>query len=215
MGSTINFLGRDSGFGDNNNSGYIEIDNNLLIIDCGFAVFNNIKHKFDYNKYDNIYVLITHPHNDHAGSLSQFILYMWFIFHIKITVVTKCESLKQILDLEGTIDSIYDITDSALGIEFIKTEHVEQFTSYGFKINANGRRIVYTGDTCTLDPFMPYMDDCDEFYVDTSKFGGVHLKFEDVKDRLSEIKSKGIDVYLMHIDDYDYIANLNNGEFYM
>lgn len=215
MNSTITFLGRDSGFGDNNNSGYIEIDNNLLIIDCGFAVFNNIKKRFDYNKYDNVYVLITHLHNDHAGSLSQFILYMWFVFHKKITVVSKCEKIKLLLDIEGTDSDWYYLTDNALGIEFIRTEHVAQMDAYGFKINVNGKKLVYTGDTCTLDPYMPYLDDCDEFYVDTSKFGGVHLKFEDIKDRLSEIKSKGTDIYLMHIDDYEYIKNINNNEFYM
>lgn len=215
MESTIKFLGRDSGFGDDNNSGYLEIDNNLLIIDCGFAVFNNIKKKFDYNKYDNVYVLITHLHNDHAGSLSQFILYMWFIFHKKVIVVTKCEQMKLFLDISGTVEEGYEITDNALGIEFIKTEHVAQLDSYGFKMMVAGKKIMYTGDTCTLEPFMPYVNDCDEFYVDTSKFGGVHLKFEEIKDELSKIKANGTAIYLMHIDDYEYIKAINNGEFYM
>jgi len=215
MESTISFFGKDSGFGDNNNAGYIEMDNNLLIIDCGFAVFNNIKKKFDYNKYNNVYVLITHLHNDHAGSLSQFILYMWFVFHKKVIVVTKCEQMKLFLDISGTVEEGYEISDNALGIEFIRTEHVAQIDSYGFKITVNGKNIVYTGDTCTLDPYMPYLNDCDEFYVDTSKFGGVHLKFEDIKDRLVEIKKNGTAIYLMHIDDYEYIKGINNGEFYM
>ena len=203
MSSTINFLGKDSGFGDNNNSGYIEIGNDLMIIDCGFAVFNNIKNRFDYNKYNNIYVVITHLHNDHAGSLSQFI------------VVTKCDKMREFLEISGTVDEGYEITDNALGIKFIKTEHVAQMDAYGFKIDVNGRKLVYTGDTCTLDPYMPYVDDCDEFYVDTSKFGGVHLKFEDIIDKLKEIKANGTNVYLMHIDDFEYIKKLNNGEFYM
>ena len=73
--STLTFLGSDSGFGDNNNSAYIEIDSKLIIIDCGITVFNILKNKFDFNKYREIEVIITHLHNDHAGSLSQFILY--------------------------------------------------------------------------------------------------------------------------------------------
>ena len=125
--------------------------------------------------------------------------------------------------MESILDSIissskkneYELKNNALGIEFIKTEHVVQLDAYGFKINVNGKNIVYTGDTCTLDPYIPYLDNCNEFYVDTSKFGGVHLKFEDIKDKLSEIKAAGTDIYLMHIDDYDYIASINNGEFYM
>lgn len=215
MDSTIKFLGKDSGFGDNNNSGYLELGNKFVLIDCGFAVFNNIKKKFDFSKYDEIYVVITHLHNDHAGSLSQFILYCWFILHKKVKVVTKCVKMKEFLDISGTVEEGYEIIDDAFGIEFIKTEHVAQLDSYGFKITVNGRNLVYTGDTCVLEPYMPYMDECNEFYVDTSKFGGVHLKFEDIMDKLKEIKANGTDIYLMHIDDYEYISKLNNGEFYM
>ena len=34
MKHTLNFLGRDSGFGENNNSAYFEIDNKFILIDC-------------------------------------------------------------------------------------------------------------------------------------------------------------------------------------
>ena len=78
---TLSFLGRDSGFGIKNNSAYIEYENKFILIDCGFTVFSQLKNKFDFNKYDEIDVIITHLHNDHAGTLSQFILYMYFIYN--------------------------------------------------------------------------------------------------------------------------------------
>ena len=76
----LTFLGNDSGFGDRNNSAYLKYKNELFIIDCGFTVFNEVKNKFDFTKYKNINVIITHLHNDHGGSLSQFILYIWLVF---------------------------------------------------------------------------------------------------------------------------------------
>ena len=79
--SLLKFLGSDSGFGAHNNSAYIEERDKLTIIDCGFTVFEQIKEKFDLNKYKEINVIVTHLHNDHAGSLSQLILYAYFIFN--------------------------------------------------------------------------------------------------------------------------------------
>ena len=78
---TLTFLGKDSGFGEKNNSSYIEIENKLILIDCGFTVFQQVKEKFDFENYETINIIITHLHNDHAGSLSQLILYLWFIYH--------------------------------------------------------------------------------------------------------------------------------------
>ena len=163
---TLNFLGRDSGFGKNNNSAFFETDKELIIIDCGITVFEKIKGKFDLSKYDSIKVIITHLHNDHAGSLSQFILYSWFIYNKKVTVLSKCEKIKEYLEITGTIAEAYDIKQD---IEFIETEHVENLDAYGFYANFNGKNIVYTGDTNTIEPFIPYIEKADELYIDVSK----------------------------------------------
>ena len=61
---------------------------------------------------------------------------------------------------------------------------------------------------------MKYINDIDEFYVDVSRYGGAHLKLEDIIDKLRKIKKQNINIYLMHIDDYEYINKINNGEFY-
>ena len=34
MDSTLLFLGKDAGFGENNNSAYIETNNKFILIDC-------------------------------------------------------------------------------------------------------------------------------------------------------------------------------------
>ena len=180
----------------------------------GFTVFEKIK-KFDFSKYKEIFVIITHLHNDHAGSLSQFILYNWFVNKKKTIVISKCEKIGQYLQITGTTEEAYEIVDSYPNIEFIKTEHAKELDAYGFKMSVDGKNILYTGDTAILDPFEPYLKECDEFYVDVSKNGGVHLKFEDVNERLNELKNNGIKVNLMHIDDKEYISKLNKNEFNM
>ncbi len=212
--SILKFLGSDSGFGINNNSAYIEEKGKLTIIDCGFTVFTQIKKKFDLNKYKEINVIITHLHNDHAGSLSQLILYSYFIFNKKVNVISMCSKIKEYLDITGTPEDAYTLYNKFENVEFIRTEHTEYLDSYGFKLCVNGKKIVYTGDTNILEPFIKYTNDIDEFYVDVSRYGGAHLKIDDVIEKLREIKKKNIKIYLMHIDDRKYIDEKINNEFY-
>lgn len=211
--STLTFLGSDAGFGDNNNSAYIEIDNKLIIIDCGITVFNTAKQKFDFNKYTEINIIITHLHNDHAGSLSQLILYLWFVYNKKTKVISACENIKEYLKISGTTDEAYIVVNTENNIEFIKTEHVKELDCYGFCLNINNKNIIYTGDTKTIKPFIPYIENASELYIDVSKNGGVHLKFEDIIQDLRNIKANGTEIYLMHIDDKKYIAEKCGNEF--
>lgn len=213
--AVLTFLGSDSGFGKKNTSAYAEVNNNLVLIDCGFTVFHEIQEKIDINKYNDINVIITHLHNDHAGSLGQFILYTWFVYRKKVNVISKCKNIKKYLQITGTPDEAYEIKDTIGDLKFIKTNHVETLDSYGFKMNINDKKIVYTGDTNTLKPFLPYLDNTDEFYIDVSKGGEVHIKLEDVLEDLRNIKNNGTNVYLMHIDDKKYVKNMIEEEFYI
>lgn len=210
----LKFLGKDSGFGDKNTSAYFEDGNTLTIIDCGFSIFNEIKNKFDFKKYRTINIVITHLHNDHAGSLSQLVLYLYFIYNIKVTIISKCDKIKEYLEITGTPDNAYELKESLDNLKFIKTEHVKYLDSYGFKANLNNKNIIYTGDTSTLHTFIPYINnEVDELYVDVSKNGGAHLKIEDILDLLREIKNNGTKIFLMHIDDKKYIKKIVKNEF--
>ena len=203
----LKFLGKDAGFGDKNNSAYIEIDNDLILIDCGYTVFNEIKKNFDIEKYNSIKVIITHLHNDHAGSLSQLILYSYFVKNKKVIVYCKCEKIQDYLDITGTPIDAYELKQNQ-DIEFIKTSHVKYLDSYGFRININGKNILYTGDTNTIEPFMKYINNCNEIYIDVSKYGGAHIKVDDIIETLKQIKSNGTEVILMHLDDKEYIKQI-------
>lgn len=205
---TLIFLGRDSGFGEKNNSAYFKNQKELTIIDCGFTVFPELKRKFSFDEFEIINVIITHLHNDHAGSLSQLILYLWFVYHKKINIYSNCKKIEEYLDITGTPREAYELITSSPYIEFIKTEHVKHLDSYGFKIIIENKKIVYTGDTCELNSFLPYLNDADEFYIDVSRYGGAHLKIDDIIEQLKEIKKRGVNIFFMHIDDTKYIYNI-------
>ncbi len=185
----LTFVGNDDGFGNKNNSAYIVENNELFILDCGFTVFNEIKNKFNFSKYKKINVIITHLHNDHAGSLSQLILYLWFIYKIRVNVISNCVNIKQYLDITGTIPEAYILKNELTNVKFIKTEHVKHLDSYGVLLTIKNKKILYTGDTCSLDNFLPYMNEINELYIDLSKFGGAHLKIDDIIDILREFKN--------------------------
>ena len=207
---TLNFVGNDYGFGNRNTSAYIEEDNELFIIDCGFTVFNEIKKRFDFTKYKKINIIITHLHNDHAGSLSQFILYLWFLYKIKANVISSCTNIKQYLDITGTMPEAYTLKTELNNVKFIKTDHVKYLDSYGIFLIFNNKKLLYTGDTCSLNVFLPYINEIDEFYIDLSKYGGAHIKIDEVKNNLKEIKNKGIKIIPIHIDDKEYIEKIIN-----
>jgi len=147
-------------------------------------------------------------HNDHAGSLSQLILYLWFIYGKKAIVISKCEKIKDYLKITGTPDEAYEVKDELINLQFVKTNHVKYLDAYGFRARFDNKNIVYTGDTNTLEPFIPHLSDCDEFYVDVSKYGGAHLKIDDIIDKLREIEKNGTKVFLMHLDDKEYIESV-------
>lgn len=206
----LTFIGNDSGFGEKNNSAYFERNNELFIIDCGATVFNEIKNRFDFKSYKNINIIITHLHNDHAGSLSQFILYMWFIYNKKVNVICNCFHIKEYLEITGTPPESYNIEKSLDNLKFIKTKHTDFLDAYGFIMDIANKKILYTGDTANLDSFMPYLNNINELYIDVSKFGGAHIKIDNILDILKELKCKNIKIIPMHMDDKEYIKNLLN-----
>ena len=202
---TLEFLGRDAGFGKNNNSAYYEDNKTLLLIDCGFTVFQQLKKKFDFNKYKEINIIITHLHNDHAGSLSQFILYMWFIYNKKVTIFSNCKDIKKYLDITGVPPESYSIKRDNDNLKFIKVPHSPYLDTYGFKIKLNNKNIIYTSDTSNIQPFLPYIAETDELYIDVSRYGGIHIKIDDIIENINEFLKQNINIALMHLDDKEYI----------
>ena len=219
MNKPITFLGKDSGFGFQNTSAYAIVDNRLLLIDCGYTVFSQLQEHNLFSKISGIDVIITHMHADHVGSLSQLALYSYFVLKIPINIITECSDIDNFLTITG-VERYWQIpgfpneryTRNNNFVTFIPTDHVgPRLDCYGFSATINGTHIVYTGDTTTLEPFIPYLDKNSILFADASYAGGAHLKLEDNLHLLNHLSQNDVSVFLMHLDDEQKIREIIKG----
>ena len=99
----------------------------------------------------------------------------------------------------------------------IPTKHSPELEGrcFGYHLAVGGRDVIYTGDTGTLEPFLPYLTmqaPLPVLYTEISTFKSpVHLYLEDVLETLTLLTETGIPVYLMHTDDEERILSLIQG----
>ena len=76
----LTFLGRGSAFNtvERNNNAFFKENGNLFLIDCGESAFSTLKEKNILNDVNSCFVVITHTHGDHFGSLSSLALFFFF-----------------------------------------------------------------------------------------------------------------------------------------
>lgn len=223
----LNFLGNGSAFSNDHTSAFFVTDEiDFVLIDCPTNAYQRLKNEFDLSIYRNIFVYITHTHGDHVGGLSMLIQYAHYALNKHIIVVAPSQlvakDLKSLLKIQGVADVLYTLTTTYDFISTLMTENhpIIPTKAYGFSVNTrhvkplkekcfgyvfeiDGTRVIYTGDTATLSPFLPFFTKDAEFYIDTSvEFKTeVHLFLEDILPTLKQIVESGGKVYLMHLDD--------------
>ena len=208
----LKFLGNGSGFARSHTGAYFSKGDNIIFIDCSML---NIFKMVDLQKnYSNVYVMMTHLHSDHSSGLGLFTQYMYYVFKKKLNIIVPKQlflDVKMLMEITGIDDDIFnlitpgefDVNDVV--IKYIFTKHAPEIEGkcFGYQISVGNNNYVYTGDTCCLDDFKEYLHDCCELYIDVSaNYGGVHLKYDDIKNELINLK---IPVFLMHLDDENLI----------
>lgn len=221
----LQFFGRGSAFADEHNSAFFIQNNELIILDCPSSTFQKVK-RMDWSKYDNIYILITHTHGDHAGGVGMMLQFVWFASSMKkrATIVAPSEEIMNDLiillnRIEGCEPEWYDITTaSRLNkpwlIRSIPTKHTLPLDGrcFGYQLLVDDTNIIYTGDTATLDPFIPILTKGSVLYTEASTFKSeVHLYLSDILPTLNKLVDNGIDVYLMHLDREKIINEMIDG----
>ena len=228
----LKFFGRASAFETPQNSAFFIDDTNLVLLDCPMSTFHILKDSFDDisdKKIQRITVLVTHTHGDHICGIPMLIHYCFFILHIPVVVAAPSREVKEDLyfylnRMEGCNPSGYSLITADTLTSFVKdvipTTHTQELEGrcFGYHINIEGNDIIYTGDTNTLEPFKKYLEPDNNaedlkhsisFYTEAASVKSpVHIYINEVLDYLSELPFKGINVYLMHMDNEEIIKEL-------
>ena len=214
----LKFLGRGAAFFGENNCACFTRGSDLVLIDCPMSAVHKVcgvgADKLAGTRVSRIIVLITHTHSDHAGGLGMLIHYCFYVLHIPVLVVApSSEVADDILfltqKLDGCDSSGYTVqtaenTDFEWFVCPVATKHTPQLEGrcFGFVLSLDGRRVVFTGDTCTLEPFMQYLSPDCELYTEMSAYASpVHLFIGELEPTLRELADKQVKIFFMHTDD--------------
>lgn len=220
----IRFLGCGSAFNPllGNTSAYFKVENALFLIDAGETVFSKIFKMKLLENSQKIFVIITHTHGDHVGSLPSIISYVYYVLGKKVCIIHPEESLKALLDLMGISRDAYECrTDADMEIEGVSVKavpvkHEENIKCYGYLLGVMEKKIFYSGDSYEIpqiivDQFLS--GDIDDIYQDTSEFSSERLSHCPLNtlEMLfpAEVRKN---IYCMHFSN-DFVKKLKNKGF--
>ena len=221
----LTFLGRGSAFTDEQNSAYFVKGDDLILIDCPMSSFEKLNNgeinDIDLSAFGHVYVLVTHTHGDHISGIGMLIDLLHFVLRTPITVIAPSKEVETDLHLyflriEGCNDSWYELTNTDdfkadWIVKTIPTVHTDELAGkcFGYVLNIEDTQVVYTGDTNTIEPFDKDILESSYAYIEMSAFPSpVHLNCIEMHDKICEYTSKGIHVYLMHLDNEKKIADI-------
>lgn len=238
----LKFLGNGSAFADTHNNAYFIHNKNLYFIDLSMY---NIKkaEKLVTNDINEIFIVISHMHSDHASGIGLFAQWCYFVKNKKPIFVCDTRIRSDLIeDMRATgVDRdlfklisihsdnnlfVFDALEikrneqiklrneiASCLLQIVPTKHAENLIGkcFGFVLRVNGKIIVYSGDTATLDPFINKLYNADEFYCEMSFIESpVHLYWNNAKKKLLEASQK-CKIYLMHIDDFEAAEEVIKG----
>lgn len=214
----LKFIGNGSAFSKNGNtSAYYKDGENMLLIDCGESVFQEILRKNLLEGVKNLVVLITHSHSDHCGSLSGLVWYCEYILKVKLSILAP-KSVFEILDLMGNHSDSYNkvISQDHFLYSFgpfmfvaVSAEHQKGMDCFGYSMSLDSTMEIhncyYSGDTKSFDAELVNAlleNKLNELYFDVTEYDGddnVHMNIDKLASLVPEkLRSS---VYLMHFAD--------------
>lgn len=224
------FIGTGSAFNIDlgNTSAYIKQDKTLLLIDCGATVFARAKKLRLFDDVENVYIIITHMHTDHVGSLGNVIEYLTIIKGITPNIILTTdesatkqeEDIKVYLEKVGVTEDDYEFTycdmmeevlQNLVKIEMPQVAHSKKLTSYAVELYFTDKTIYYTSDQNDekyLKKIAKKLTPNDLVYTDcTNKEykGRIHISLNELAQIFSQDQKS--QVTCMHFENYATIQD--------
>ncbi|MEG1146016.1 MAG: hypothetical protein RSE21_01130 [Bacilli bacterium] len=213
-----------------NTSATFKDGSNLFIIDCGTDVANSLILNKIINENLNFYLLITHTHCDHIGSIGVLAQYIYYKLGKTLNIVTS-NKMKYIKNIKNILDGMLVekecykfINEEELDnknisfnkIRYVETYHGEKYIkSTSIIIYSDNGNILYTGDINNSDiikKFIKENNNIDKIYTDSCyNESKVHVSINELSKEIPKnIKNK---VYCMHFDDIKLIDAIKKNGF--
>lgn len=155
MKPEIKFIGTGGSFdiAQGNSAAIVIFEGKKILVDCGFTVYPKLR---ELNLIDAIdCVIVTHLHDDHAGSLSTLLFHRHFISNNPITLLYPDEAFRDVMlkylsypmqNAENYCN--LDILASIPGTDYIDTYglHVPEMYTYSYIFGEGEDGILYSGD---------------------------------------------------------------------
>jgi hypothetical protein len=204
----LKFLGTGSAFNPvlGNTACYFVMGKKFFLLDCGASVFERLWYLAEFRDCEDIYAVITHLHNDHAGSLAALASACFYELKKKIHIIHPNKKIVEMMSLMGITQSeyFYHAEMPAWGVSFraAPVEHVRDMASYGYIVKTNGWSFYYSGDARlipddVLEQF--YKEEIGFIFQDTSVKGSSnHARLSYLEQVIPE-EARGR-VYCMHLE---------------
>lgn len=209
----LKFWGCGSAFNPamGNTSAYFEKSGNLYLLDCGESVYESLMRCMDLSRYNRIYVLVTHLHADHVGSLGSLLSYNSCVLGKRTWIIHPSRTIVDLLRLLGIRDDFYEYCEKmpeaayGLRVEAIPVSHVENMDCFGYLLEDGENRIYYSGDAAMVPERVLDLlrqGKLDRLYQDTSIHSHQppsHCYYGDLEQAVErELRGR---VYCMHLDE--------------
>ena len=153
----LKFLGRGAAFypAFGNTNAFFTEGEDLFFLDFGESAFEKAVRLLDLRKYHRVWVLITHLHADHAGSLASLCSYTHIVLGVTVRVVHPESTVKQLLALEGIGGELYDYlpalpADCPVSAEPVPVRHAADMRCYGYVLRTRDDSLYFSGDAAEL-----------------------------------------------------------------
>lgn len=213
----LHFLGRGAAFCPalGNTNAFFTVGDDLFFLDFGESTFEKAATRLDLVHPKQIYVLLTHLHADHAGSLASMISYTHCVLKREICVVHPLDTVNAMLRLQGIAPSFYEYApalpkECAVQAEAIPVAHANDMQCFGYRLTDGEETIYFSGDAAMPPEAIveAYLKgNVQRIYHDTASHPSAsHCYYETLAQLIPS--AQRANVWCMHLDTPDSIDTL-------